>query len=124
MQPHMNLQSGPTSVLLASSLGDSRWLTATGVRIYWIVILCVTLVYGALSCFLAERLRLRRLAQRERLPFDELYRQFLGDLRMTPEQVKQIWDEIGETLNVDPTLLRPTDRLGVELACKSFPLID
>jgi hypothetical protein len=93
-------------------------------RFYWVVAVSFCAVYGVFSCFLPERLRSRRLAKREKLPFNDIYNSFLNDLPITREKVEQLWVEIACALNLDPGLLRPADRLSVELACKSFPLVD
>ena len=92
---------------------------------FWVVVgVSFGVVYCVLSCFLPERLRSRRLAKREKLPFNEIYSSFLNDVPITREKVEQLWVEIAETLDLDPAVLRPADRFSVELACKSFPLVD
>ena len=71
-----------------------------------------------------RRVRASRIADRQSLSFDDLYaHQFEG--RGSKTHLRNAWDYVAHTLNVDPTRLRPSDRFDKELApAKGYPVED
>lgn len=92
-------------------------------RLGWIL-LGVCAIYGLLSVFLPERMLRRRISRRETLSFDEIYHTSFQQLPYSRDLVEDVWNELARDFDLDAGKLRPTDRFGVELSVKGFPLVD
>lgn len=88
------------------------------------VLLAVCAIYGVFSVFLPGRMLKGRLNRREALSFDEIYRTNLKQLPYPRQSIEGVWNEVARDFAIDPGKLRPTDRFGVELSVKGFPLVD
>jgi len=88
------------------------------------ILLVVCAMYGLFSVFLPERMLKRRISRREALSFDEIYRTSFEQLPYPRPLVEDVWNELARDFAIDAGKLRPTDRFGVELSVKGFPLVD
>jgi hypothetical protein len=88
------------------------------------ILLAVCAMYGLLSVFLPERMLKRRLNRRKTLSFDEIYNANFQQLQCSRQSVEETWNEVARDFGIDAGKLRPSDRFGVELSVKGFPLVD
>jgi hypothetical protein len=88
------------------------------------ILLGVCAIYGLFAVFLPERMLKRRINRREALSFDEIYRTSFQQLPYSRDLVEEVWNELARDFAIDAGKLRPTDRFGVELSVKGFPLVD
>lgn len=57
-----------------------------------------------------------RIAARDAIPIDQLYRTFYEGSDLKESDVTELWLEVAETLHLDPNKMRPTDRFDKEYA--------
>ena len=112
-------------LLVVVAVGDLIWRIhpEKTPSLAWII-LGACAIYGLFSVFLPERMLKRRINRRETLSFDEIYRTSFQQLPYPRPLVEDVWNELASDLAVAAGKLRPTDRFGVELSVKGFPLVD
>ena len=60
------------------------------------------------------------LMNRERLSIDEIKSRFYKDVPITVAELRELWSDVAGTFQVDPTVVRPTDRFEHELPLNTF----
>lgn len=91
---------------------------------YWAIIGTIVAVYAVLSTVLPEKLRKKRISDRDPLSFDLIYSKYLSDLGYEKDLLRNLWYEVASKLKLDPEKLRPSDRFDNELSVRIFPLVD
>ncbi len=86
----------------------------------------LALAYFVSGLLFAHKLRASKFADRESLSFDQIYERYFGASGLAKDIARELWDEAGASLKVDPKKLRPTDRFSDELHhhVSLFPILD
>lgn len=85
--------------------------------IYLVIIASCSVIIGCLFYFQVrvKRAWLARFASRKNLTFDEIYDEYFKQLSIPMKEAESLWVEAAKGLRILPGLLRPTDRIAVEL---------
>lgn len=80
------------------------------------IFLVVHIVIFVVRNFGRIRRKRQRFADRPALPCDRIYQTYFAESGLDPIDVQESWQELANTLKLDPQRLRPTDRFDRELA--------
>ena len=113
---------------LAAGVGILHWLFPSTriASLYGFGLLLTVGVVGYLfSSWYVRRARVSRLAGREAMSPEEIYRRYFHNAGLRQEVVVHQWQEAAKNLELPDALLRPTDRFDTELRPLSgWPLYD